>query len=208
MEQVKIIGIAGGSGSGKSTLAVNLCKKYPDNFVLIHLDDYFKKREDIPVINDLKDWDVPEAVRWDDLIKALESLKRREPIEVRTKSELYNPEYHHDLKNKINIIVEPKPVVILEGYMIFYHERVRNLIDYKIYLDIPIDDSSKRRSTNKFTPNPTYIEKILLPRHIEFIEPTKEFADLLINAKEHNAMEVFEIADKAVNSFLKVPVKV
>jgi uridine kinase len=195
-QKIKIIGIAGGSGSGKSTLCVSLCKNHPDECALLHVDDYFKKSEEAPDFNGFKNWDHPDSLRFDDIYKDLLSLQEGKEVKIRTKSEFYNPEFQHELKNKKEVVIKPKPIIILDGYLAFYNSQLRELMDLKIYLEIPIQESIKRRSFNKFAPGEEYFEKVLFPMHAKFVEPTKEYADLIIDVSKKNQAEVYKIVEK------------
>jgi uridine kinase len=196
---MKIIGIAGGSGSGKSTVAVSLCKKYPDTFALLHIDDYFIKKEEAPVLEGFTNWDHPSVVRFAELQKDLTSLKEGKAITVSTKSELYNPEYNHAFRNKLEYTIEPKPVVILEGYLALSDNSIRDMLDYKIYLDIPLEESVKRRSANKFAIDQGYFEKVHLPMHKQFVESTKEHADIVLDVSKMSPAQVLaEVESKIV----------
>ena len=189
---MKLVGIAGGSGSGKSTLAISLCRKYPQICALLHIDDYFKKSEDAPTLAGFTNWDHPDAIRFDDLYRDLLSLKSGNSITILTKSELYNPGFDYTLRNKIEYTIEPKLVIILEGYLALYDERVRSLLDVKVYLDIPIEESTKRRSYNKFALDEKYYAEVLVPMHKQFVEPTKEYADVAIDVSNMTPEEVLQ----------------
>ena len=178
---IKMIGIAGGSGSGKSTAAISLCRKHPDSYAVVHLDDYFKKKEDAVMAGDVVNWDHPDSLLLDDLYADLAALKEGRPVTVMTKSELYHPEYDYGLKNRKEYTIEPKPVIIVEGYLVLHDARIRGSLDLKVYLDMSIEESVYRRSANKFPVDAGYLEKILLPMHERFVEPTKACADLVID---------------------------
>jgi uridine kinase len=195
---MKLIGIAGGSGSGKSTVAASLCKKHPDLFALVHVDDYAKKIELVPTIGDMKNWDHPDLLRFDDLYNDLVSLLNGKAISVITKSEFYNPNYDISIRNKKEQIIGAKPFIILEGFLALHDERIRNLMDLKIFLDITIEESSKRRSANKFVPSQQYFEKVLVPMHKAFVEPTKEYADVVIDVTNMDANEVYKRVESLV----------
>ena len=195
---IKMIGIAGGSGSGKSTLAIALYKAHSKDCALIHVDDYFQKKEDAPIKDDLVNWDHPDALRLNDLYRDLLLLKSGKEINILTKSELYNPDYKPELGNKIAVTIRAKPLIILEGYLALHDTRIRELLDLKIYLDMPILLSAKRRSGNKFVTDEIYLTKILGPMHQEFVRPTKNYADLVINVSRKNKDEVLSIAEDKI----------
>lgn len=194
----KCIGIAGGSGSGKSSLAISLCQKFPEQFALLHIDDYFKPTADVPKFGEFSNWDDPDAIRFDDLRNDIKALLLGESVKVLTKGELYNPEFTIELKNKKEVIIEPKPTVILEGYLALHDTEIRELMDLKMYLDISITESIRRRSTNKFAINDDYLHNVLIPMHWEFVEPTKQYADLIIDVSDKTQEEVFEIVVKSL----------
>lgn len=191
MHKVFIVGIAGGSGSGKSTVAVALCKKYLEKIALLHIDDYFKKKEQVSTLGGFTNWDHPDSIDFERIHDDLASLKSGKSVKMVTKSELYNPNYDHSLKNKIEYTIEPKPIVILEGYLALWDQAIRDMFDYKVYLDIPIEESTKRRSANKFALDQEYFLKVLAPMHQKHVEPTKKYADLIIDVSNINSDEVF-----------------
>lgn len=193
----RFIGIAGGSGSGKSTLAIALVKSNPERFALIHLDDYFKKADDAPKEDGKVFWDHPGALRFDDLYNDLLNLKEGKAVTVMTRSELYNPGYKKELKNKLEYRIEPKPVIIVEGYLALYDERIRSLFDASVYLDFPIEQSLVRRT--KFT-DKEYFKNQLIPAHRQFVEPTKAHATHIITIEGKTTEEVFEEAQKHLDS--------
>lgn len=178
-----LFGIAGGSGSGKSTLAIEINRRYPDECVVVHLDDYFVPIERTHLLAEgMPFWDHPSAVRFDDLYRDLDLLKSGSPIDILTKSELYNPSYDPALRNKISCRLSSKPVILFEGFLSLWDTKVRSLIDFSVYLEMPIDQSYKRRGKNKIPVSDDYYKQGLLPAHSEFVEPTKKYADLVIDA--------------------------
>ena len=192
----KLILIAGGSGSGKSTLAVNLYKAHSEAFALVQMDDYYKTAGDAPKLSDgTPNWDTPEALRFDDLVVDVERLLNGTQITIFTKSELHNPGYRAALKNKTECMIEPRPIIILEGYLCLYEERLRTLADLSIYLDMPIEESVHRRSSNKFDASRDYLESILIPVHRQFVEPTRQFADEIIEVARLGREELLAAAE-------------
>ncbi len=184
---IKVFGISGGSGSGKSTVAIALCRKYPDVYTLLQIDDYFKKEEFVPSMHGKLNWDHPDATNFDALYQDLQTLLHGEPITIRTKSELYHPEYRKELHNKIHYTIVPKEVILVEGFMAFHDQRIRDLFSKKIYLNIPLEESLKRRT--KFV-DEDYYQNILTPMFEQYVLPTKEFADKVIDVTNKTAEEV------------------
>lgn len=172
------VGIAGGSGSGKSTLAVALAKQYPDRIAIVHLDDYETPKSSIPMLDGFLNREHPDAIDFDALHRDLHALRNGEVITVRTKSELYNPDYTLERNNKIEYIIEPKPIIIVEGYLVFHDHRIRDFMNLKLYLDMPIEESLQRRTKFK---DEAYFKTVLIPMHHQYIEPTKQYADLVID---------------------------
>lgn len=198
MNKVLMIGIAGGSGSGKSTVAIRLCKKYPEKVAVVHVDDYFKRKQEVPLLEGFTNWDHPDAVNFERIFKDLILLKNGQSVTILTKSELYNPDYRQSLNNKIEYCIEPKPIIILEGYLALWDKEVRDLLDHKVYLDIPIEESVMRRSANKFLLDQEYFLKVLLPMHRAYVEQTKKYADMVIDVTHKDADEVFRILDETM----------
>ncbi len=197
---VRIIGIAGGSGGGKSTLATAIYNAYPNQCVVVHGDDYFKKKEEVPLSGEYYNFDHPSALKMDALYRDIVSLQNGQPVTILTKSELYNPAFDPELKNKIEYTLLPKPIIIIEGYLIFHDPKIRELMDDKIYLDIPISESSKRRSGNKPKVSMDYYETVLFPMHTEFVEPSKKYADVVIDVTNKTTEEVFILVESKLFS--------
>lgn len=184
---VKIIGITGGSGSGKSTIVRKISEVIKD-FVFIPQDNYYHSatyisNENITAYN----FDHPDAFDTQLLYTHLSSLKLGKAIEM--------PQYdfvHHRRKNEI-IHVEPKPLVIIEGLMILYDRTIRDLLDLKLYVDTPDDIRFIRRLNRDMSERGRTVEsvvrqymEVVRPGHFNFIEPTKEFADIIIPEGGHN----------------------
>lgn len=177
--QTKVLGIAGGSGCGKTTVAIYLHNTYPGKVALLHLDDYYKKPEDAPTIDGRRNWDHPDSLMFDALAQDIEQLASGKSLTIMTKSELYNPHYDPRLHNTIKYVVEPADIIVVEGYLAFYDQRVRELMTLKVYLDIPIAESLKRRK--KLLGDRWYLEHVVIPTHEEFVIPTKAYADVVID---------------------------
>lgn len=198
--ECRIVGIAGGSGSGKSTLAIGLYKKYPEKISLLHLDDYFKEPEEVPKVDGMLNWDDPSVIQFDDLYKDIVSLMHNKPVTIMTKSELYNPGYDQELRNKIAYVVEPRSVILVEGYLAFYDMHIREIMARKIYLDIPIEESLRRRTK---LGNERYYKEILIPMHKQFIEPTKQYADVIVDTATSSVEGTFSVVETSLQDWLQ-----
>lgn len=192
-----LIGIAGGSGCGKSTLSYGLRDKYPDLIEVVHFDDYQKEEMDVPFFEGMRNWDHPDAINFEQLYSDLIKLKTNKEVEVMTKSSILNPAYEE--KGRIKHVLRPKRIIIVEGYMSLYDKKIRDLFDFKIFLDIPISESMKRRDKITYNDESEYNNKILIPMHIKYVEPIKKTADLSIDVIKNTKNEVYKIVhDKLI----------
>jgi uridine kinase len=184
---VKIIGITGGSGSGKSTI-VRKISEVVSEFVFIPQDNYYHSatyisNENITAYN----FDHPDAFDTSLLYQHLKDLKEGNSIEM--------PQYdfvHHRRKDE-RITLKAKPLVIIEGLMVLYDEAIRNLLDLKLYVDTPDDIRFIRRLQRDMSERGRTVDSVITqylevvrPGHFNFIEPTKEFADIVIPEGGYN----------------------
>ncbi|MCK5630039.1 MAG: hypothetical protein KAI26_05455 [Nanoarchaeota archaeon] len=192
-----LIGIAGGSGCGKSTLSYGLRDKYPDLIEVVHFDDYQKEEMDVPFFEGMRNWDHPDAINFEQLYSDLIQLKNNKEVEIMTKSSILNPAYEE--KGRIKHVLRSKKIIIVEGYMSLYDKKIRDLFDFKIFLDIPISESMKRRDKITYNDESEYNNKILIPMHIKYVEPIKKTADLSIDVIKNTKDEVYKIVhDKLI----------
>jgi len=186
-----IIGIAGGSGCGKSTLAYGLKDRFPGLIEVMHFDDYQKEERDVPMYEGMRNWDHPDAIDFDALYSDLKKIISGEQVEVMTKSSILNPTYEE--KGRIKHTLAPQNVIILEGYMALLNERIRDLLDLKIYLDLPMKEGMRRRTKITHNDEDVYNQKILAPMHKRYVGPTQQFADMVIDTTEYDASQVQEV---------------
>lgn len=194
-----LIAIAGGSGSGKSTLAFALMDKYPNKISIIHLDDYHKKPDEVQELEGVKNWDSPQAIDFEKLCKDLQDLRTGKSITVMTKNQRDNQDYRKT-KTRIPIKVIANPIIILEGYLSLYDEKIRKILSISIFLDL---DNNTRLSRRAQFNDPVYEQKILIPMHQEFVEPTKQFADCVINTTKLSIEETVKIVEDLIKDFLE-----
>ena len=189
----KIIGITGGSGSGKSTVVKRIKERYP-NAVLIEMDNYYKSATFVNNSNiTAYNFDHPDAFDMDLMMQNLASLKEGKSCMM--------PQYdfvHHTRKEEF-VKVEPSSIIVIDGLMVFYDERVRKLLDLKLYVDTPADIRFIRRLKRDVAERGRTVESVIeqytnvvRPGHYNFIEPSKGYADLIIpeGGYNDNAMEV------------------
>jgi len=178
---VKIIGISGGSGSGKTTIVQRIAEIVPD-FICLAQDSYYKSAEFVDNENITAfNFDHPSAFDTDLMVEQLQALKRGETIHV--------PVYdfvHHRRKAE-TVTIKPRNLVIFEGIMVFVDPRVRELMDLKLYVDTPDDIRFIRRLKRDITERGRTVESVITqyldvvrPGHLDFIEPTKTYADLIL----------------------------
>ena len=187
MRDVKIIGITGGSGSGKSTIVRKIGEVCSD-FVFIPQDNYYRSatfisNENITAFN----FDHPDAFDMELLYEHLDSLKQGKSIQM--------PQYDfvHHKRMKETISIDPKPLVIIEGLMVLYEKKVRDLLDLKLYVDTPDDIRFIRRLKRDIAERGRTVDsvcsqylEVVRPGHFNFIEPTKAYADLIIPEGGYN----------------------
>lgn len=188
-----IIGIAGGTGSGKTTVVRKIVESLPQNTVaVIPQDSYYNAQWDVPEEERKKtNFDHPDAFEWPLLAQQIADLRAGRAIEQPTYSYLTCtrlPETVH---------VEPREVIIVEGIMTLYDKSLRDLMDLKIFVDAEPDERLlrviERDIEERGHPLEMLITKyrdVLKPMHDEFIEPTKQYADIIIPNGGENARAV------------------
>ncbi len=188
-----LIGVAGGSGSGKTTIAHNLVKVFSDEeAVLVEQDAYYRELEDLSLEERAKvNFDHPSSIEFSLMKKHLENLKNSIAIE----RPIYNFKTHSrdDKKLKIN----PSKIIIVEGILIFAIKEIRDLFDIKIFVDTDADEMLLRRIERDIsergrsfqTVKEQYL-KTVKPMYLEFCEPTKRYADIIIPRGGENTVAI------------------
>ena len=181
-EQILVIGIAGGSGSGKTTLMKNLTQGFGDEITVLSHDNYYRAHDDLPFEQRSKlNYDHPDAFETDLMIEHLKVLKQGRPIEC--------PVYDYTIHNRTaeTITIVPKPVIIVEGILIFDSKALCDLMDVKIFVDTDADIRLIRRIRRDVAKRGRSLESVLTqyqttvkPMHEQFVEPSKKNADLVV----------------------------
>ena len=179
-----IIGIAGGTGSGKSTFTRKLKKEFKDDVAVSYHDNYYRDQSDIPLeVRKKTNYDHPDAMETELLVQQLMELKEGKTIEC--------PVYDYTLHTRSNQVerVEPKKVILLEGILVLADERLRNLMDIKVYVEADADERILRRLIRDVKERGRDIEGVVeqylttvKPMHYLYVEPTRSTADIVINS--------------------------
>ena len=188
-----IIGIAGGTGSGKTTVVNQIINELPaDEVCVISQDSYYKVTDNLSYSERVKiNFDHPRAIDFDLLTEHIGNLKAHKVIE----QPIYSFVTHNRTKDTIK--THPRKVVIVEGILIFNNEKLRNLFDIKVFVHADADERLIRRIRRDISERGRDIEEVLhryqetlKPMHQQFIEPTKNFADIIIPNDRYNTVAV------------------
>jgi uridine kinase len=188
-----VIGVTGGSGSGKTSVTKAIYESFKGHSILmLEQDYYYKDQSSLPFEERLKtNYDHPLAFDNDLLIEHLEKLLRFEAIN--------KPVYDYSIHTRSNkvISVEPKDVIILEGILVLEDERLRQLMDIKLYVDTDADLRIIRRLMRDIKERGRTMDSVIeqyvnvvRPMHNQFIEPTKRYADVIIPEGGHNHVAI------------------
>ncbi|WP_232695517.1 uridine kinase [Brevibacillus daliensis] len=201
-----LIGVAGGSGSGKTTVARELYRQFMDQSVLmIEQDSYYKDQSHMSMDERVKtNYDHPFAFDNDLLLSHLHELLNHQAIE--------KPQYDFKEHNRSNktVHVQPASVIILEGMLILEDQRIRDLMDIKVFVDtdadvrivrrIQRDIEERGRSLNSVVKQ--YLN-VVRPMHLQFIEPTKRYANIIIPEGGYNKVALDLLSTKIYNILLE-----
>jgi uridine kinase len=199
MHKPLIIGIAGGSGSGKSTVARRVAEALSNLAVaFVDMDAYYRNFTNLTLDERRHlNWDHPDAFDYDLLTDHLERLGNREPVE----KPVYDFVTH--LRSSDVVPLEPSDVIVIDGILLFVDERVRDLCDVKVFVDADADIRLIRRIQRDIStrgrPLAEIIEQYLStvqPRHLQFVEPSKRYADIIVPRGGHNAIAIEMIVAK------------
>ncbi|MFY0631429.1 MAG: uridine kinase [Flavobacteriaceae bacterium] len=188
-----VIGIAGGTGSGKTTVVSQIINELPaDEVCVISQDSYYKATNNLSYDERTKiNFDHPKAIDFKLLIEHITALKSNEIIE----QPVYSFVTHNRIKDTVK--THPRKVVIVEGILIFNSKELRNLFDIKIFVHADADERLIRRVRRDITERGRDIDEVLnryqdtlKPMHQQFIEPTKNFADLIIPNDRYNTVAI------------------
>ena len=194
-----IIGISGGTGSGKTTVANRILESVSaSEVVFIQQDSYYRNLEDLPLdYRNIANFDHPDALDNDLLVHHVRKLKAGEGIDL----PLYDFKSNRRLDETRR--VEPKPIVIVEGILIFAEPRLLEQMDIKVFVDTPDDIRFIRRLRRDVAERGRTVESVIeqylvtvRPMHMQFVEPSKRYADVIIPEGGHNPVSIDLISGK------------
>lgn len=200
-----IIGIAGGTGSGKTTVVKEITKRLKaEEVVVIPQDSYYKDNSHLPLEERLElNFDHPDSIDFKLLVKHIKDLRAGKTVN--------QPIYSYltcSRSSTETVKVNPAHIVIVEGILIFTCAELRNSLDIKVFVDADADDRLGRVITRDNIERGRTIDKVLeryektvKPMHLQFIEPSKRYADIIIPQGGHNQVAIdilFATIEKAL----------
>jgi uridine kinase len=197
--QPLIIGIAGGTGSGKTTVTASILKLLQqERIVVIQHDSYYRDLSSYKGLTpDKINFDHPDSLQTDLLVKHLQELREGRSIE----QPIYNFTTHHRLKETHTI--ESREIIIIEGILIFVDKPLRELMDIKIFLDTDADERLIRRIRRDIMERGRSVDSVMTqymntvkPMHLEFVEPSKHWADIIIPRGAENTVAIDMVVTK------------
>ena len=188
-----IIGIAGGSGSGKTTVARKITEKMHDQVVVISQDSYYKDQSHLPLAErQALNFDHPNAIDWDLLVQNLRALKEGRDVE--------QPVYSYITCSRSEtetVHISPAPIIVVEGILIFNCKELVDELDIKVFVDADDDDRLMRVIARDIRERGKDVEwvmdrytKTVKPMYLQFIEPSKRVADIIVPQGGHNRVAI------------------
>jgi uridine kinase len=194
-----IIGICGGTGSGKTTVANSILESVNASEVaFIQQDSYYRNLKDLPLdYRNAVNFDHPDALDNDLLVHHIRKLKAGGSVEL--------PIYDFKTHTRLNetVLIEPKPIVIVEGILIYADARLLEQMDIKVFVDTPDDIRFIRRLGRDIAERGRTVDSVIeqylatvRPMHMQFVEPSKRYADVIIPEGGHNLVSIDLISGK------------
>jgi uridine kinase len=184
-----VIGIAGGSGSGKTTVAQEILQRVgPDRIAYLQHDSYYKDLSGLPPAQRSSvNFDHPNSLDTDLLVRHIESLKINQPVQV----PIYDFATHS--RTERSFTVQPRRVILVEGILLFTESALRDLFDVKLFVDTDSDLRFIRRLERDIAERGRTMESVIKqylatvrPMHMEFVESSKRYADVIIPEGGYN----------------------
>lgn len=182
MNDILVIGIAGGSGSGKTTLMNNIIARFGDAITVLSHDNYYKRHDDLSYEERCKlNYDEPDALDTDFMSRQLEQLRAGHAVDC----PVYDFTVHNRSDETIRIV--PRKVIVVEGILIFENQPLRDLMDIRIFVDTDADIRLCRRVKRDVNKRGRSLESVLKqyqetvkPMHEKYVEPSKKYAHIVV----------------------------
>ena len=204
MQNVIVIGIAGGTGSGKSTLVQKIKEEFRDEIAILSHDFYYKRHDDMSYEDRCAlNYDHPNAFDTDLMIEHIRQLKAWTVVE--------RPVYDFSIHNRVDetVAVHPAKVVVAEGILIFENQELRDLCDIKVFIDTDSDVRILRRILRDVRERGRTLDSVVSqylttvkPMHEQFVEPSKKYVDLIIPEGGYNRVAL-EMLNERIHSLLQ-----
>lgn len=189
-----IIGVSGGTGCGKTTVVEELCSQLPETAVsVLSQDAYYKdlghlSRKERSQVN----FDHPDSLDFDLMLKQVKALKKGEPIQCPTYS------FVEETRLEKTVPIHPKAVLIVEGILVFHPEALRDLFDLRLFVEADTDERLLRRMRRDLSERGHDLDKsiqryreVVKPMYDAFVEPTKVYADLIVPNNQKNPRSTY-----------------
>lgn len=188
MNDIMVIGIAGGSGSGKTTITNQIVEQLGADVTVITHDNYYRAHHEMTYDERaLLNYDHPDSYETELLTEHLAALRCGETVQI--------PTYDFSIHDRTDqtITVHPSSVIIVEGILLFFHPELRDLMDIKVFVDCDADVRILRRIMRDVKERGRTLESVInqylatvKPMHEAFVEPSKRFADIIIPTSDRN----------------------
>jgi uridine kinase len=206
MKKTILIGIAGGTGSGKTSVANAILAEFSSSeVVLIQQDSYYHDLKHLHIDERATvNFDHPDAVDFNEMCENLQSLIDGQTVQI----PLYNFNTH--TRTDDTLTIGNHHIIVLEGILALFDERIRNMMDIKLYVDTPDDIRIIRRIKRDINKRGRTFESVIeqyyntvRPMHQQFVEPSKKYADVIIPEGSHNKVAIDIIRTKIVSILLE-----
>ena len=198
MDQVMVIGIAGGTGSGKTTITRRLIQAFGEEVSVVHHDNYYKAHHEMPYEERAKlNYDHPNAFDTDLMLRHIRQLKQGKSIQC--------PVYDYSIHDRTDktVLIRPTRVIIVEGILIYESLELCKEMDIKIYVDTDADVRILRRIVRDVRDRGRSLDSVIdqylntvKPMHEQFVEPSKRRADVIIPQGGHNQVALEMVIER------------